>query len=379
VSDRVPEEATGVDVGVGDRGYEVRVGAGDGSYDVRVGSALLGSLSAMLENRAPAHRYAVISDDNIAPEHGTTVLDSLTGSGFDARLYVFPAGEASKTRKNWSILTDAMLDDRHGRDSCVVAVGGGVTGDLAGFVAATYLRGIPFVQVPTTILSMVDASIGGKTAVNLPQGKNLVGAFHQPCLVWIDTGTLVSLPRRDRAAGMAEVVKAGAIWDARYFARLEREHRQVMDLEPASLVRVLERGCRIKAEVVSQDEREESGVRALLNFGHTLAHAIEAQMGYDRILHGEAVSIGMVHAARRSEVLGHAPAGTSERLEDLLGSLQLPTEIPGYDRKAHLSAIRVDKKKVGQKIHYVVLRRIGQADTVELTPAQILPVRGAKG
>jgi 3-dehydroquinate synthase len=254
-----------------------------------------------------------------------------------------------------------------------------MVGDLTGFAAATYLRGIPFVQVPTTILSMVDASIGGKTAVNLPKGKNLVGAFHQPCLVWIDTGTLASLPRRDRAAGMAEIVKAGAIWDERYFARLERECEGVMDLEPASLVPVLERACRIKAEVVQQDERDESGVRALLNFGHTVAHAIESQMGYRRILHGEAVSIGMLHAARLSQALGLAPAGTADRLEDLLARLQLPTEIPRYDRKAHIAAIRVDKKRVGAKIHYIVLRRIGRAATVELTPAEILPARGARG
>jgi 3-dehydroquinate synthase len=225
---------------------------------------------------------------------------------------------------------------------------------------------------------MVDASIGGKTAVNLPQGKNLVGAFHQPCLVWIDTGTLASLSRRDRAAGMAEIVKAGAIWDARYFGRLEREHDRVLNLEPAALVPVLDRACRIKAEVVARDEREESGVRALLNFGHTVAHAIETRKGYRRIRHGEAVSIGMVHAARRSEALGVAPAGTAERLEDLLVRLQLPTEIPRYDRKAHIAAIQVDKKKVGRKIQYVVLRRIGQAETTLLTPAQILPALPAR-
>lgn len=357
----------------------IRVDLGERSYPIRIGSDGLDGLGEAVARRTNATRVGVVTVPAVGRRYGGAVMRSLKRAGLKARRIDVPDGDSTKNLGQIRKLYEAFLEWGLDRKSVLIALGGGMVGDLTGFAAATYLRGIPFVQVPTTILSMVDASIGGKTAVNLPQGKNLVGAFHQPCLVWIDTGTLVSLPRRDRAAGMAEVVKAGAIWDARYFARLEREHRQVMDLEPASLVRVLERGCRIKAEVVSQDEREESGVRALLNFGHTLAHAIEAQMGYDRILHGEAVSIGMVHAARRSEVLGHAPAGTSERLEDLLGSLQLPTEIPGYDRKAHLSAIRVDKKKVGQKIHYVVLRRIGQADTVELTPAQILPVRGAKG
>ncbi len=306
-------------------------------------------------------------------------MRSLRGAGLKARRIDVPDGDSTKNLRQIRKLYDAFLDWGLDRKSVLVALGGGMVGDLTGFAAATYLRGIPFVQVPTTILSMVDASIGGKTAVNLPQGKNLVGAFHQPSLVWIDTGTLASLPRRDRAAGMAEMVKAGAIWDARYFAKLEGEHDRVMDLEPDSLIPVLERACRIKAEVVQRDEREESGVRALLNFGHTVAHAIEARMGYRRLLHGEAVSIGMVHAARRSEALGVAPAGTAERLEDLLARLQLPTEIPQYDRKAHIAAIQVDKKRVGRRIHYVVLRRIGQADTVELTPAEILPARGAPG
>jgi 3-dehydroquinate synthase len=249
-----------------------------------------------------------------------------------------------------------------------------MVGDLTGFAAATYLRGIPFVQIPTTILALVDASIGGKSAVNLPQGTNLVGAFHQPALVRIDTATLGSLPVRQRAAGLAEVVKAAAIWDAAFFARLERNCEEILALEPAALIPVLKRACRIKAEVVSRDERERAGVRALLNFGHTLAHAIEAEQGYSKIMHGEAVSIGMVHAARRSEALGFAPAGTRERLEALLVRFGLPVTAPSGDRRVQLAAIRVDKKKVGGKIDYIVLQRIGSAATVKLTASEILPV-----
>jgi 3-dehydroquinate synthase len=305
-------------------------------------------------------------------------MRSLRAAGLRVTRIEVPDGDASKSLAELRKLYDGFLGRGLDRKSALVALGGGAVGDLTGFAAATYLRGIPFVQIPTTILSMVDASIGGKTAVNLPQGKNLVGAFHQPSLVWIDTSTLRSLPARERASGMAEVVKAGAIWDARFFARLERDAERVMALEPGALVPVLERACRIKAEVVALDEREESGLRARLNFGHTLAHAIEKQMGYGRLLHGEAVSIGMVHAARRSEALGHAPAGTATRIEALLGRIGLPTEIPRYDRRAHIAAMKVDKKKQGRKIRYVVLRRIGEAATVDLTPAEILPARGRR-
>lgn len=248
-----------------------------------------------------------------------------------------------------------------------------MVGDLAGYAAASYLRGIPIVQVPTTILAMVDASIGGKTAVNLKQGKNLVGAFHQPSLVWIDTATLQSLPRRQRSAGMAEVIKAGAIWDARLFARLERDMKKALDLETKVLVPIIERACAIKAKVVSLDERE-SGVRMLLNFGHSMGHAVEKKLGYRKVLHGEAVAMGMVYAARRSEQLGFAPDGTRERLQNLLIATQLPIELPSFPRRAYLSGLQVDKKRQDRRIQFVVLSRIGKAETVPLTPAEIYPV-----
>jgi len=356
----------------------IRVDLGSRSYPIRIASDGLAGLGEAVARRTGATQVAVITVPGVGRRYGGAVMRSLKRAGLRAHRIDVPDGDATKNLGQVRKLYDAFLAKGLDRKSALVALGGGMVGDLTGFAAATYLRGIPFVQVPTTILSMVDASIGGKTGVNLPQGKNLVGAFHQPSLVWIDTTTLESLPRRDRAAGMAEVVKAGAIWDEPYFARLERNVERVAALEPEVLIPVLERACRIKAEVVAEDEREESGVRALLNFGHTLAHAIEAQMGYRRILHGEAVAIGMVHAARRSEALGLAPAGTEARLADLLARLQLPTEIPRYDRKAQLAAIRVDKKKVGRQIHYVVLRRIGQAETVLLSPGEILPARMAR-
>lgn len=358
-------------------GRTIRVALGERSYPIRLGEGGLAEVGPEIARRSGANRVALVTVPEVGRRYAGTVLRSLRAAGVPAQRIDVPPADATKNLKQVQKLYSAFLEQGLDRKSALVALGGGMVGDLTGFAAATYLRGIPFVQIPTTILAMVDASIGGKTAVNLPEGKNLVGAFHQPSLVWIDTRTLRSLPRRERAAGMAEVVKAGAIWDERFFARLEREAERAMELDSEVLIPILERACRIKAEVVRRDEREESGLRAQLNFGHTLAHAIEKQMGYRRILHGEAVAIGMVHAARRSEALGLAPAGVASRIEALLSRLELPTEIPRYDRNAHLSAMKVDKKKEGRKIHYVVLRRLGQAATVELSPAEILPRRAA--
>jgi 3-dehydroquinate synthase len=226
---------------------------------------------------------------------------------------------------------------------------------------------------------MVDASVGGKVAVNLKRGKNLVGAFYQPRVVWIDAGTLQSLSPRLRAAGMAEIIKAGAIWDRGLFEELEANVEAALALEPKVLLPIIEKACAIKAEVVRRDERESAtGIRAWLNFGHTMGHAVEALRHYRGILHGEAVSIGMVYAARRSEELGLAPTGTRERLEALLVRAGLPVALPDFDRKAYLLALAVDKKKRDARIRYIVLRRIGRADTRDLTPAEILPARRAR-
>ncbi|NNL66071.1 MAG: 3-dehydroquinate synthase, partial [Myxococcales bacterium] len=237
-----------------------------------------------------------------------------------------------------------------------------------------HLRGLPFVQVPTTILAMVDSSVGGKVGVNLPQGKNLVGAFHQPRLVWVDVEVLGSLPRRERAAGLVEAVKHGAILDRGLWERFERDLEKAWRLDPTVLIPLLARSCAVKAEVVARDERE-AGLRMLLNFGHTLAHAVEKLSRYRGVLHGEAVAMGMVYAARRSEELELAPAGTGDRVEALLARLELETELPGFPRSAYLKALRVDKKRKDAHIRFVVLRRIGAAETVPLTPAEVYPPR----
>ena len=310
----------------------------------------------------------------VGRRYAPRLLRSLKAAGLKATRIDVPDGDATKNLRQAARLYDRFLELGLDRSSALVALGGGMVGDLTGYVAATYLRGIPFVQVPTTLLAMVDASVGGKVAVNLKQGKNLVGAFHQPRLVWIDTATLASLGTRERAAGMAELIKHAAIWDARLFTRLEKDVEDALALRPAALLPAVARSCQIKAEVVSRDERE-GGVRMLLNFGHTLGHAVEKQYRYGRVLHGEAVSMGMVYAALRSEELDLAPAGTAERLEALLQRAGLPTELPRFERRAYLDALRVDKKKQDSRIHYVVLRQIGKAETRAMTPQEIYPAR----
>ena len=350
----------------------VRVELGERSYPIRIGDGTLGDVGPAIARQTGASRVALITVPGVGRRYASRVTRSLGQAGVRVHRFDVPDGDATKNLRQVAKLYDALLAAGLDRSSAVVALGGGMVGDLAGFVAATYLRGIPFVQIPTTVLAMVDASIGGKVAVNLPQGKNLVGAFHQPRLVFIDVQVLRSLPVRERAAGFAEVVKAGALWDADFFARVERQPEALLELDPGRLVPVLRRACAIKAEVVAADERE-SGVRMLLNLGHTLGHAVEKIGGYKGLLHGEAVAMGMVYAARRSEQLDLAPAGTEERLAGLLHRFGLPTELPLLPRKAYLEALRVDKKSRESRIRYIVLRRIGQADTVDLTPARILP------
>jgi 3-dehydroquinate synthase len=350
----------------------VRVDLGERSYSIEIGHGSLPDLGAAVSRHTGARTAMVITVPPVGRRYGAGVLRSLRQAGIRAQRFEVPDGERSKSLRRAERLYDALLDAGTDRNTAIVALGGGVVGDLAGFVAATLLRGLPLVQVPTSLLAMVESSVGGKTGVNVARGKNLVGAFHQPRLVWIDSATLHSLPPRQRAAGMAEVIKHAAIWDAGLFAELERDLEALLELDEARLLPTLEWNCRIKAEVVSRDERE-AGLRMLLNFGHTLGHAVEALAGYRGVLHGEAVAMGMVFAARRSEELGLAPAGTAERLRDLLARAGLPTELPRHPRRAYLSALAVDKKKRDAGIRFVALREIGRAETVDLLPTEILP------
>ena len=340
------------------------------SYAVEIGAGTLDDVGARVASCTGAQRAVVLTVPPVGRRYVGRVRRSLQAAGLRASRLEVPDGDRSKNLRQVEKLYHALIEEKVDRGTVLVALGGGMIGDLTGFVAATFLRGIPFVQIPTTVLAMVDSSIGGKTGVNLSEGKNLVGAFHQPKLVSVDIETLRTLPERERAAGFAEVVKKAAIWDAGFFARLERDAEALMALDETALVGAISRAVEIKAEVVRRDEREQ-GVRMLLNFGHTLGHAIEALKRYRGILHGEAVAIGMVYAAERSEALGHSPAGTRDRLEALLRRLGLPTDPPAYDRSAYLEALGVDKKKQASRIHYVVLEGIGTAKTVPLRPSEI--------
>lgn len=356
----------------------LKVELGDRSYRIRLGEGTLADVGPAVARQTGAERAALVTVPPVGRRYAGTVLRSLRNAGIQTRRVDVPDGDASKNLRQVGSLYQELLRQGLDRSSTLVALGGGMVGDLTGFAAATYLRGISFVQVPTSLLAMVDASVGGKVGVNLPQGKNLVGAFHQPALVWIDVATLRSLPVRERVAGFAEIVKTAALGDAALFERLERDAEALMALDSRPLLPVIERCCAIKAEVVARDERE-GGLRMLLNLGHTLAHAVERLHGFRGILHGEAVAMGLVYAARRSEQLGMAPGGTAERIEALLGRFDLPRELPDHPRKAYLEALSVDKKGRGSHIRYIVLRRIGKAAAVELTPAEIFPARRRRG
>jgi 3-dehydroquinate synthase len=330
----------------------------DRSYDILVDRGLLATLPPLLAAGCPAARYALITDSHVAKVYGRALLARLRDAALSAEQFEFPPGEWNKTRETWSALSDRLLACEFGRDAAVIALGGGVVGDVAGFVAATYLRGVPYVQVPTTLLAMIDSSIGGKTGVDVPAGKNLLGAFHQPALVVADLDVLSSLPPPQLAAGIAEAVKHGVIADGDYFGFLEREERAVTAKDPDVLERVVRRSVEIKAAVVSADERE-TGRRAILNFGHTVGHAIEASANY-ALLHGEAVAIGMTYEARLAEALGIAESGTARRIRQLLERYGLRLELPdGATTDGLLAIMQLDKKARDGAVRFALPRAIG--------------------
>lgn len=326
-------------------------------YDVVIRNGALKELPERITAAAPAAAYAVITPFALQDTLGTRVRADLQAAGLRAELLGFDDGELHKTRESWAALTDRMLEMRFGRDSCIVALGGGVTGDVAGFVAGTYMRGIPFVQVPTTLLAMIDASVGGKTGVDTPAGKNLVGVFHSPEVVIVDTAVLATLPPVQIRAGLAEAVKHGAILDADYFGWIDQHAADLLSLEPSALLHLVARSVQLKAGVVSADPLE-SGRRAILNFGHTVAHALERFVGYS-IPHGFAVSIGMCVEAALGEASGVTDIGTADAIRALLSRLDLPVRAT-YEPDALVDAMAVDKKARSSKPRFVLLRRVGE-------------------
>jgi 3-dehydroquinate synthase len=328
-------------------------------YDVTVEPGALRALGESIGALLPAHRYALITDSNVARHWGGAVLSALGAAGLTTELITFTAGEAQKTRETWAALTDRLLALGFGRDSAVLALGGGVVGDLAGFVAATYMRGLPYVQLPTTLLAMIDASIGGKTGVDALAGKNLVGAFHQPQGVIADPDTLHTLPEVELRGGLAEAVKHGAIADDAYLAWIEAAVVSILSLDPGTLTGLIVPSIRIKARFVAEDTHE-SGARAALNFGHTIGHAIERASRYE-LHHGHAVAIGMVAEAQLGESLGITAAGTAERLATLLRTLGLPTAIPAeYEADRLLEFMASDKKARAGDTRFALIAQPGQ-------------------
>jgi 3-dehydroquinate synthase len=326
-----------------------------GSYPVYVEAGILARLGELVEEHLPGRRVAMIADETV---HGLLRSGRLGASRWEGETLTFPSGERSKTRESWSRLTDELLRLGFGRDSGIVALGGGVAGDLAGFVAATYLRGVPYIQAPTTLLAMLDASVGGKTGVDTAGGKNLIGAFHPPVAVLADPGALATLPDREYRAGLAEAVKHGLIADREYFEWMEREAEQLVARDAAALQHLVRRSVEIKAEVVSEDERE-GGRRAILNAGHTVAHALEQATEY-RVPHGEAVGLGLVAETALATGLGLATPEAGARVVALLEQLGLPTRVResvATDRL--LAAMGSDKKNRGRGIRFALPRALG--------------------
>lgn len=327
---------------------------------IRIAPGLLAHAGAIAREVAPAHRYALITDSNVGPLYAEKVRSQLEKGS--AEVLTIPAGESNKSRESWGRLTDQMLAKKFGRDSVVIALGGGVVGDLAGFVAATFMRGIPVVQIPTTLVAMVDASIGGKTAVDTPAGKNLVGAFHPPAAVLVDPQLLVTLPLREMRAGFAEIVKHGVIADDVYLREVASVAPEMLSaaagLASDRMLSLIVRSVEIKAEIVSRDEREE-GLRKTLNFGHTIGHAVELLSGYS-LLHGEAVAIGMALEGRLAEQIGVATAGTGATIVKALQSAGLPTDLPtGLMAGEIIEAMKSDKKGVSGRTRFALPLRVG--------------------
>ncbi|MEZ6069541.1 MAG: 3-dehydroquinate synthase [Pirellulales bacterium] len=346
----------------------VRVELAERSYVIRIGTETLCEAGRIIAEIGKVTHALLIVDANVANTHGEVVARSLSAGGTRVDVFEVPAGETSKSVAQLSRLWDAAIEAGGDRQSLVVAVGGGVVGDLAGFVAASFTRGVRFLQVPTTLLAQVDSSVGGKVGINLAGGKNLVGAFWQPVGVLIDTATLDTLPEREYRSGLAEVVKYGVILDADFFAYLEANVAGLLARDNAVMRHIIARSCQLKAQVVENDERETTGLRAVLNYGHTFCHAIETAGGYGALLHGEAVSIGMICASRLAERLGRVDAALTERQRSLLDRLGLPTELPEIPAEELLALMSRDKKVEHGRLRFVLPTRLGHVELVGDVP-----------
>ena len=347
---------------------ELIVGLGERSYPIYIQQGLLDNIGAELQKKSFAKRYGIVADDNVADLFGERLLASMQKSNIQAEIITFPSGEASKNLATIAELSSTLARMGFDRKDGLIALGGGVTGDITGFLAACYMRGIPFAQVPTTLLAQVDSSVGGKTGVDIPEGKNLVGAFYQPSAVFIDNMVLQYLPQSELLNGLAEVIKYGVIYDRDFFRFLEMSHRNILALDLQVLEDVIARCCKIKAAVVESDEKE-SGLRRILNFGHTIGHAVEAVSEY-RLAHGSAVAIGMVAAAELAVLKGILDRKEKERIVNLLQEFGLPVTVPAaYDRDRIQEYLLSDKKTIGGNVFFVLPTTIGKViitDDIEM-------------
>ena len=352
---------------------EVHVELGENRYTIHLEAGGIEAAGTLLASARYAGRVTrkalIVADEHTGALFGERLQKSLRNAGFQTEMICVPAGEASKSLLAAETLYTKAIEMGLDRKSPIVALGGGVVGDLTGFVSATYLRGVPFIQIPTTLLAQVDSSIGGKTAVNHSLGKNLIGVFYQPLFVLLDPQTLRSLPERELLTGLAELIKHGLIADAGLFDDLQRHSEAVLACDLVQMTEVVTRSCRIKAAVVAQDERE-AGLRMILNFGHTIAHAVEGVTAYLRYTHGEAVAIGMHGAALLSQELGHCGPETVEAVRDMLQRYRLPLQAPGLDVDDLVAFLYRDKKNIGGKIHWILLEEIGKVVVSDQVPEE---------
>lgn len=347
----------------------LNVDLGERSYPIAIGPGLLDD-AALLERHIGGNKVAIVTNTTVAPLYLDKVAGHLRAAGRDVVEIVLPDGEEHKNWQSLNLVYDALLQNKCDRKTTLVALGGGVIGDLTGFAASSYMRGVPFVQIPTTLLSQVDSSVGGKTGINHPLGKNMIGAFYQPRAVIADTATLDTLLPRELSAGLAEVIKHGAILDATFFDWIEANIGKLMAREPQAIAHAIARSCEIKSEVVRKDERE-GGLRAVLNFGHTFGHAIENGLGYGEWLHGEAVGCGMVMAADMSARLGLIEPAAVERVRALVRAAGLPAVAPDLGEARWIELMEVDKKNEGGEIRFILLKPLG-SPSITTAPLDIL-------
>lgn len=343
------------------------------SYPIYFAHNRLGDIGSTIKKYIKGSRVFIITDSNVYPLYFDMIYKSLKSNGLNVSHYVIPAGETSKTMEMAEILLNNVYENGLLRDSSIIALGGGVVGDIAGFVAATYMRGVDFVQIPTTLLAQVDSSVGGKVAVNLKNGKNIVGAFHQPRFVYIDTIVLKTLNKREILGGLAEIIKYGVIWDWSLFEYIEKNILDILNMDIDKLKYVIKKSCEIKGKIVSLDEKEEN-LRAILNYGHTIGHAIEAMTGYQKYIHGEAVAIGMVYAAMIAKNMGYINNLYFERIKSLIDKTGLPTKYYNLSRDDIIEIIKHDKKNREDKIKFVLPIGYGKADVFDINFEEISKV-----